>query len=79
MNRATKEFEHSVVNTVSLNSSAEVWDDNRSSKCKSFTCLYNRLLFIHVTSAVRATARLTVLEGAQPTVFDNDIDTGLRV
>jgi len=37
------------------------------------------LLFIRVTSAVRATAVLTVLDGAQPTVFDNDIDTCLRV
>jgi len=41
--------------------------------------LYNRLLFIHVTSAVRTTAWLTVLDGTQPTVFDNDIDTSLRV
>jgi len=41
--------------------------------------LYNRLLFIRVTFAVRATAGLTVLDGVQPTVFDNDIDTGLRV
>jgi len=44
--------------------------------------LYNRSLFIHVTtSAVLATAWLTgyVLDGTQPTVFDNDIDTGLRV
>jgi len=36
----------------------------------------NRLLFIHVISAVRATAWLTVLDGTQPTVIDNDIDTG---
>jgi len=74
MNRATKEFEYSVVNIVSPNSSAAVWDDNRLPKCKSFTCLYNRLLFIHVTSAVLATVWLTALDGTQPTVFDNDID-----
>ena len=74
MNRATKEFEYSVVNIVSPNSSAAVWYDNRLPKCKSFTCLYNRLLFIHVTSAVLATVWLTALDGTQPTVFDNDID-----
>jgi len=43
-----------------------------------FFHLYNRLLFIHVTS-VRATASLTVLDGTQPTVFDNGIDASLRV
>jgi len=37
------------------------------------------LLFIHVITAVRATAWLTVLNGTEPTFFDNDIDTGLRV
>jgi len=37
------------------------------------------LLFIHVTSAARATAWLTVLDGKQLTVFDNDIDAGVRV
>jgi len=43
--------------------------------------LYNRwrLLFIHVTSAVRATAWLTVLDVTQPTVFDKDIDTSVRM
>jgi len=43
--------------------------------------LYNRwrLLFIRVTSAVRATAWLTVLDVTQPTVFDKDIDTSVRV
>jgi len=81
MNRATKELEHFVVNILSSNSSAGVWDNNRSPKCKSFTGLYNSLLFIHVTSAVRATAWrwLTVLDGKQPTAFDNDIDTCVRV
>ena len=52
MNRATKELEDSVVNIISSNSSAGVCKNNRSTKCKSFTCLNNRLLFIHVTSAV---------------------------
>jgi len=37
------------------------------------------LLFIHVTSAVCATAGLTVLDGVQPTVFDDDVDMGFRV
>jgi len=36
-------------------------------------------LSIHVTSAVCATAWLTVLDDAQPTVFDNDIDMDFRV
>jgi len=36
-------------------------------------------LIIRVTSAVRATAGLNVLDGAQPTAFDNDIDIGFRV
>jgi len=40
MNRATKEFEHSVVNFVSSNSSSGVWDNNHSRKCKSFTLDY---------------------------------------
>jgi len=34
---------------------------------------------IHVTSAVRATAWLTVLDGTQPIVFDIDIDTSLSI
>jgi len=42
MNRATKVFEHSVVNIVSPNFSAGVWDNNYSPKCKPSTCLYNR-------------------------------------
>jgi len=36
------------------------------------------LLFIDVTSAVHATAWLSLLDGKQPTVFDNDIDTGTK-
>jgi len=74
MNTATKKFEHFVVKHCSTK--FFTCDDNHSPKCKS---LYNRLLFIHSVSAVRATAWLTVLDGTQPTVFDNDIDTGLRV
>jgi len=73
MNWAPKEFEHSVVNF-----SAGACDNNHSPKCKSFTCLYKRLLFIDVTSAVHATARLSLLDGKQPTVFDNDIDKGTK-
>jgi len=34
---------------------------------------------IHVTSSVRAIAWLTVLDGKEPTEFDNDIDTGVKV
>jgi len=36
------------------------------------------LLFVDVTYAVRATAWLFVPDGKQPTVFDNDIDTGVK-
>jgi len=36
------------------------------------------LLFNDVTSAVHATAWLSLLDGKQPTVFDNDIDTGIK-
>jgi len=60
MNRAPKEFEHSVVNFVSYNSSAGVCDNNRSPKCKFFPYLYKRLLFIDFTSAVHATACLSL-------------------
>jgi len=68
MNRATKEFEHSVVNFVPSNSPAGVWDNKHSRKCNCFTCLYYHLLFVDVTSAVRVTAWLSVLDGKQPTV-----------
>ena len=78
MNREPKQFEHSVVNFVSHNSSAGACDNNHSPKCKFFTCLYKHLLFIDVTSAVHATAWLSLLDGKQPTVFDNDIDTGTK-
>jgi len=78
MNRAAKEFEHSVVNFVSSNSLAGVCDNNHSPKCKSFTCLYKSLLFIDVTSAVHANAWLSLLDGKQPTVFDNDVDMGAK-
>ena len=78
MYRAAKEFEHSVVNFVSSNSSAGVCDKNHSPKCKSFTYSYKCLLFIDVTSAVHATAWRSLLDGKQPTVFDNDIDTGTK-
>jgi len=37
MNRATKKFQHPVVNTVSSISSAVVWN-NHPPKCKPFTC-----------------------------------------
>jgi len=67
MNRATKEFEYSVVNFVSSNSSAGIWDNNHSPKHKSFTCLFYHLLFVDVTSVVCAIAWLSVLDGKQPT------------
>jgi len=78
MNRATKELQHSVVNFVSSNSLAGIWDNNHSPKCKSFICLYYYLLFLGVTSTVHATALLFVLDGKQPTLFDNAIDTGVK-
>jgi len=78
MNRVPKEFEHSIVNFVSSNSSAGVCDNNHEPKCKYFTCLYKRLLFLDVTSAVHATAWLPLLDGKQPTVLDNDIDRGTK-
>jgi len=79
MNSATKEFEHdSVVNFVSSNSSVGVWDNDLSPECKSFACLYHHLLFVDITSAVRATAWQSVLDDKQPTVFDNDVDTGAK-
>jgi len=52
MNRATNELEDSFVNIILSNSLAGVCENNRSPKCKPYTCLYNRLLLIHVTSAV---------------------------
>ena len=36
------------------------------------------MLFIDVTCAVHATIWLSLLDGKQPTVFDNDIDTGTK-
>jgi len=48
------------------------------------TCLYYHLLFVHVlcnpafTSDVRAAAWLSVLDGKDPTVLGNDIDTGVK-
>ena len=77
-NRAIKEFEHAVVNFVSSNSSAGVWDNNHWPQSKSFTCLYYHILFVDVTSAVHGTALLSVLDGKQSTVFDNHIDTGAK-
>jgi len=48
------------------------------------TCLYYHLLFVRVwcnpafTSDIRATAWLSVLDGKDPTVLGNDIDTGIK-
>jgi len=51
-NRATKEFDHSVVNMVSSNSSAGVWDNNHSHKCKSFTLVYTTICLNSFASGV---------------------------
>jgi len=36
------------------------------------------MLFVDVTSALRGTALLSALDGKQPTVFDNHVDTGAK-
>jgi len=63
--RTTKEFEHSVVNNVSSNSSAGVWYNNRSPKCKSCTFIYSATVCYSfmLLLLVRATAWLAVLDG----------------
>jgi len=53
MNRATKEFEHSAVNFVSSNSSAGVWDNNHSRKCKSFTLDYTTICYLFTSAVTR--------------------------
>ena len=80
MNRATKEFEHFVVKHCLTKFFSWRLGWQLFTETQTFH-LYNRwrLLFIHVTSAVRATAWLTVLDVTQPTVFDKDIDTSVRV
>ena len=53
---------------------------HRSSKCKAFTCLCNRLVFAYVTFVLSTTAWLTVPDRKQPTVFHIEtVDTGMVV
>jgi len=52
MNRATKEFEHSVVYFVSSNSSAGVWDNNHSRKCKSFTLVHTTIYYSFASGVI---------------------------
>ena len=75
----TNNLGHSVVNIVLSNTSG-IWDNNRSPQFKFFTSLLYTTVCYSFMSAVRTTAWLTVglLDGKHTTVFDNDIDKGVK-